>query len=469
MLSNRHAFYVSVLTAFLVFVTPVVQAQDDIDTSLAARLVGSAMTTDAPVLDSLTTRAEARGAIRVIATVAAPAGVLPRDLDATQAAELTQSLSSRAAEFGAANVELMPNLPFVVFEANAETLQRLVEEGLVTSLVEDVPEPPTLVDSVPLVNADDAAARGADGSGQAIAILDTGVERNHPFFGGRVRAEACFSSNSTVDGATTVCPGGGTTQTGTGAAAPCTHPRCDHGTHVAGIAAGSNANSSGVAPDADLLAAQVFSLFTDEPGGPQTCANAGTASPCILTYRSDQIRGLQQVLDWRNDFTIAAANMSLGGGSFATCDTDLRKPLVDQLRAQGIATVISSGNDGLTSTVGAPGCITTALTVGNTRKNDTLSGTSNSAEVVDLLAPGTSITSSVLGGAFEPKSGTSMAAPHVAGVAALVWQAAGYGKPSGDEGGRVRDVLTSTATVLDGTCDEGYGMVNAYEAVRAVR
>jgi subtilisin family serine protease len=225
-------------------------------------------------------------------------------------------------------------------EVTDEQLRTLIEAGLIANVMEDVPEPPTLRDSVPLINADDAAALGADGNGQAIAILDTGVERNHTFFGGRVVAEACFSTNSTADGATTVCPGGATTSTAPGSAAPCGHRDCDHGTHVAGIAAGQDkavfdpdleqggnitvATRTGVAPAADLLAIQVFSLFTDSPVNSQRCANANTASPCILTYTSDQIRGLQQVFDWRDDFTIAAANMSLGSGNFSTCDTDLQ-------------------------------------------------------------------------------------------------------------------------------------------------
>jgi subtilisin family serine protease len=358
----------------------------------------------------------------VIASVATPPTLAPSDINAAAISRLTGEVTSLAAQLGAEHAEPISGLPLAVLEATEDQLRSLIEAGLIANLVEDVPEPPALADSVPLIHADDAAALGADGNGQTIAILDTGVERTHPFFGGRVVAEACFSSNSNADGATTVCPGGVTSSTATGSAAPCGHSSCDHGTHVAGIAAGRDATRRGVAPAANLVAIQVFSLFTDSPAptGPKRCANAGATSPCILSYTSDQISGLQQVFNWRNTFTFAAVNMSISGGNYMTCDTDTRKPLIDQLRADGIATVIASGNGGLTAGVGAPGCITTALTVGNTTKTDAINSTSNSAAVVDMLAPGTNITSSILGGGFGIKSGTSMAAPHVAGAVAAI-------------------------------------------------
>ncbi|WP_167391268.1 S8 family peptidase [Mesorhizobium temperatum] len=380
------------------------------------------MDVDAPEIDDLMTTARAQGLVRVIARVARPAGVPTDRIGAAEIAAATNEFVNRAQNLGVAGAEPIVGLPLAVIEVTAEQLRQMAAAGLVSHIVEDVPEPPTLQDSIPLVNADDAATLGVNGAGQTIAILDTGVEAAHPFFGGRVVSEACFSSNSTASGATSVCPGGVTNSTAAGSAAPCGNAGCDHGTHVAGIAAGSDTARRGVAPQADIIAIQVFSLFTDSttPGGPQSCANNGRPSPCILTFQSDQIRGLQRVFDLRNNFTIAAVNMSLGGGDFATCDNDPRKALVDQLRAADIATVMSSGNGGSSTGVGAPGCITTAITVGNTTKTDTVATTSDSAAVVDLLAPGTNITSSILNGNFGAKTGTSMAAPHVAGAVAAL-------------------------------------------------
>ncbi len=93
---------------------------------------------------------------------------------------------------------------------------------------------------------------------------------------------------------------------------------------------------------------------------------------------------------------------------------------IDTLDSVGIATVIASGNDGYSSATGFPGCISTAITVGATRDNDQVVSFSNSATWVDLLAPGVSVQSSVTGGGFGTKSGTSMATPHVMGAWGLL-------------------------------------------------
>lgn len=364
---------------------------------------------------------ETKGVIRVIARISptvAPAGLTleGRVLETAQT-----NLESYLSAAGVAKTDSIENSPLVVLELEGDQLDALLASGNIDAIQEDVIEQAYLDDSVPLVNAPDAWNQGARGAGFAVAVLDSGVQSNHPFFGGRVVSEACYSSNVAAHGATTVCPNGQITQTGAGAANPCSIGGCDHGTHVAGIVGGSDSNRSGVAPDVEFIAIQVFSQFTDQPGGPQTCASVGRSSPCILTYRSDQIRGLQRVIDLAGTLDIAAVNMSLGGGQeLGNCDTDLRKGLIDQLRNLGIATVIASGNDGFTNAVGAPGCISTAVTVGSTTKNDAVSGFSNSSSLVDLLAPGSAISSSVTGGGFGSKNGTSMATPHVAGAFAVI-------------------------------------------------
>lgn len=317
----------------------------------------------------------------------------------------------------------IPDLPLATMEVNRNQLGALQESGQFALVVEDKLSAPMLASSGTVIGVAEAHALQARGAGTTIAILDTGVDRTHPFFGGRVVEGACYSSTVAAHGATSLCPGGATSATTLASGGACTGASaCDHGTHVAGIAAGDGGMFDGVAPQANIMSVQVFSLFTDSPGGPQNCANAGRASPCVLTYDSDQIRGLQRVNARRAARNIVAANMSLGGGTnTGTCNGDVRKPVIDQLLAAGVATVIAAGNGSQVNAVSAPGCISTAVTVGSTTDGDAVSGFSNMSATVDLLAPGSAINSSVPGGGFQSKNGTSMAAPQVAGaIAALV-------------------------------------------------
>ncbi len=304
-------------------------------------------------------------------------------------------------------------VPYIALELGPDAVAALEASGLAASLQLDVAEPPALSGSIPLINADDAWAAGHEGTGQVVAVLDTGVDSSHPFVSGRVVEEACFSAGGD-------CPNASTIQLGAGAGVHCTYSgSCDHGTHVAGIAAGFDAGGgSGVARDADIMAVQVFTRFDD----PADCGS--NPVPCALSWSSDQLAGLERVYALRSTHTFASVNVSIGGGQyFATCDTDSRKAAIDNLLGAGIATVISSGNSGFEDSTGRPGCISTAVTVASSTKADARSAFSNTAPWVDLIAPGSDIYSSVPGGGFSFKNGTSMAAPHVAGAFAVIREA----------------------------------------------
>lgn len=303
--------------------------------------------------------------------------------------------------------------PLIAMEVDEAKFLSLKAQSEVRAIYEDKPVPPTLLDSVPLIGGDTAWSKGITGSGKTIAILDTGVDKNHAFLANKVVSEACFSTNSSVS--TSLCPNSLNEQIGTNAGINCNaDTACYHGTHVAGIAAGKGSTYSGVAKEADLISIQVFSLIS--PNTPD-CTQS---TPCVKSYPSDQIKALEYVYDLSAQLNIAAVNMSLGGGAYTyQCDNGYAS-IISQLRSVNIATVISSGNDGISYAISSPACVTGAISVGSTDNNNVVSTFSNSVSFLSLLAPGESITSSVPGGGYMTWDGTSMAAPHVAGALALL-------------------------------------------------
>ena len=362
---------------------------------------------------ALKNKAERGEKVRVIAKVKEGNIGLPNSISRSKAIEnVTKEFIKR----GMTSRRKLPRLGMTVWEVDSSELDALIDSGLIESIVEDIAEPPSLVQSIEQVGANLAHNNGFTAVGQAVAILDTGVEFWHPFYADRLVEEACFSSDSDVS--TTLCPNGLETEIGVNAANDCSATgigSCDHGTHVAGIAAGIDSTRSGVAPGADIVAVQVFSLFSASYA---SCNGA----PCILSYTSDQLAALEWVLNDAITPNIAAINMSIGGGEYTSpCSSDTRAGTIAALRNVGIATVISSGNDSYSDAVSAPGCIDEAITVGSTLdSSDSISWFSNSASMVDILAPGSFIDSSIVGGGFGQKSGTSMAAPHITGAFAVM-------------------------------------------------
>jgi subtilisin family serine protease len=314
---------------------------------------------------------------------------------------------------------LFQNIPYMALEVDASELERLSGLPEVVSIREDKLLQPLLDGSVPQIGGDLAWNAGYTGNGQVIAILDSGVDRSHGALAGKVVDEACFSSNSLLEGASSLCPSGAEEELGPGAGINCNGVYgCDHGTHVAGIAASDDSQYAGVAREADLMAVQVFSRVDN-------LFACGFFPPCLAAFTSDVIRGLEYVYDQRDNFDIAAVNMSLGGESYSSpqeCDNNYPalKAAIDNLRAVGIATVVASGNDGFTDAISSPACISSAISVGAVTGSDGVAYFSNVSPWLKTLAPGTGIVSTVPGGVFASKDGTSMAAPHVAGAVAVL-------------------------------------------------
>jgi hypothetical protein len=377
-------------------------------------------------------RALAEGEVRVLVELALPSGRVAEGALTNQSRpafrqEITDTASrvlSRLAKHQYRVIRRYATSPVIALSLGPSALKELEAPGApVRRVVEDRIHKPVLWDSVPLIGADQAWSAGFDGAGRVVAVIDSGVDSAHPFLAGKVVEEACYSTTS-FGQSTTLCPNGTDEQVGPGAAVYCSLELegCWHGTHVAGIVAGDGTPFDlpiwGVGRGASIMAVQVFSQVN-------SFILCGGAAPCLGAFTSDILAALERVYELRTTHNFAAVNMSLGGGLFSsTCDDEPYKPFIDNLRAAGIATVVASGNDGATNQISAPACISSAVSVGATTKDDRVADYSNVAPFLSLFAPGDEIISSYPGENFAVASGTSMAAPHVAGAWAILKQAA---------------------------------------------
>jgi subtilisin family serine protease len=374
------------------------------------------------VPESLVTSTQQSGSSRVIVQVATPAQGGLQEAFRVPERHVGQLLGAAAR----GGVRGLGDNPYVVTEVTAAGLARLEADQSIHRIFPDMEMRAFLSESAELLEAPQAWQSGGKGSGVSVAVIDSGIKRDHPFLKDRIAAEACFSSTSASVSATSLCPGGKDEETGPGAARDC-GPRddpkgCGHGTHVAGIVAGANGRMAdskqdfnGIAPGASIVAVKVFSRIDGS-----RCPN--NQPFCMSAFSSDTLKGLLHVEKIADTHKIGVVNMSLGGGKFEkACDED--SPLtevIDRLTARGIAVIIASGNEKFVGAIAHPACISNAIAVGATTKNGDIDARySNVSSQVKIVAPGTEIISSI-GAGYAKSSGTSMAAPHVAGLFALL-------------------------------------------------
>jgi thermitase len=244
-----------------------------------------------------------------------------------------------------------------------------------------------------------------------IAIVDTGVQYDHPDLSGKVYAGYDFVSNDWDP-----------------------YDENGHGTHCAGIAAATTNNGvgiAGVAPNASILAVRVL-----DANGSGTLDNVASG------------------IDYAADAGAQVISLSLGSTSGSTT----LQNAVDYAWNHGSVVVAAAGNSS-SSAPNYPAYYSNAIAVASTTSSDTLSSFSNYGSWVDVAAPGSSIFSTYPYDTYATLSGTSMATPHVAGEAALL-------AAQGRTNSQIRAAIQNTCDRISGTGTYfTYGRINAYRAV----
>lgn len=271
------------------------------------------------------------------------------------------------------------------------------------------------------------------GKNRLIAVIDSGIDYTHPELSDSYAGGWNFVSDNND-----------------------TYDDDGHGTHVAGIITsnGISANSKGVAPDAKILALKVL----DSSG-------SGYEFDTIMAIYY-AVRGPDGTYGTADDFHPDVISLSLGTikkytGPNCDYDHDILASAIDYAVARGVAVVASAGNSGAQG-VGSPGCISNVITVGAVNSQDQIAQFSSIGDSLDISAPGVNIFST-LPSSYSALSGTSMAAPHISGVIALLKDVNSSANISD-----IKNAMFLTANDLGSAGWDkyyGYGRVNASQAV----
>ena len=261
------------------------------------------------------------------------------------------------------------------------------------------------------VNAKGAWKKGLDGSGVKVAVLDTGIDFNHPDLAPNIAGNYNALNHD--------------------AAARDDH---GHGTHVAGTVAGVGDNDVfGVAPKAKIYAVKVLNA-----------------------RGSGNTAGIVDGINWTIGQHVNVINMSLGDKVGGEDDVPAFRQAVKAAHDAGIAVVCAAGND-YGAAVNIPAAYPDAIAVSASSYSNDLARFSNKGPQIKFIAPGSGIHSAKAGGGYTFMDGTSMSSPHVAGLAALAYQAGAAGPD------QAMEMLRAAALKLHSLKDneQGFGLVNA--------
>ncbi len=315
-----------------------------------------------------------------------------------------------------------------------------------------------LQDMLPLINASrtqNATAGGApvNGNGETICIIDTGINYTHSDLGGcNATSDINNGSCAKVIGGFNYCPDNNCNTTSS-------NPMDNngHGTHVAGIAA-ANGTIRGVAPGARIVMIKALNSagsgsFTDVEAGIRWCTNNATR------------------------LNISVISMSLGTSSpdiyNSSCDGNSSysslADAVNNATRHNISVLAAAGNDGSATLISSPGCLANVTAIASSNKTDSVSSFSNRNSLVQLIATGSSINSTSIGGSYTTLSGTSMATPAAAGAFALVRAYERQESGTNMTPAAIRNALNSTGTLIsDSGSNRNYSRINILAAISSI-
>ena len=312
----------------------------------------------------------------------------------------------------------------------------------------------SLNQAVPKIGADKLWSHQINGQnitglGQTVCVIDTGINYSHPDFrnystvpNDKVIGSYCYLEDvnyNLTDGGVGLCPNGKNEDNNS-------LDDHGHGSHVSGIIASEDSTYRGVAPDARLV--EVKALANDGAG-----------------WNTDIIKAIDWCVSHKDVYNISVISMSLGDGAYdsvSACEADNTgyTTAINNAVSANITVFVASGNSqdnaSFYNKIASPACVGNAISVGAVDINDHMAYFTQAGQLLDLVAPGYPVMSTNYTGGHVAESGTSMATPMVAGLAALINQYSIELNGKSLTPSKMKSVLKVNSVDIDDTANSGY-------------